>query len=77
VIHAYTAAQVRAFVERVAAPVLMFRSSESPFDGMPEYDEIVPAFRALEIVRLEGGHHLHMEGAEAEIARRILAFFGL
>jgi len=73
----YTAAQVRAFVERITAPVLMFRSSDSPFDGMPEYDEIVPSFRTLEIVRLDGGHHLHMEGAEAEIAGRILAFFGL
>jgi len=28
-------------------------------------------------VRLPGGHHLHMEGAQDEIAARIRRFFGL
>src|SRR5690554_5697439 len=58
----FTAEQVRAFVARVAAEVLMFRASESPFNGSSEYEEIVPLFRSLRLVRLEGGHHLHMEG---------------
>lgn len=71
----YTTEQVRAFVARITAPVLMFRATQSPFAAMPEYDEILPSFRSLEIVRLEGGHHLHMEGAEAEIGRRIVEFF--
>lgn len=72
-----TAEQVRAFVERVAAPVLMFRAEESPFAGMPEYDEIVPLFARIEVVRLPGRHHLHLEGAEREIAARTRRFFGL
>jgi pimeloyl-ACP methyl ester carboxylesterase len=72
----FTPEQVRAFVARITAPVLMFRASHSPFDGMWGYDEIIRAFPALEVVRLEGGHHLHMEGAEREIAARILEFFG-
>jgi pimeloyl-ACP methyl ester carboxylesterase len=71
----YTAEQVRAFVARVTAPVLMFRATQSPFIGTPEYIELLPSFAALETVQLEGGHHLHMEGAEAEIAERILEFF--
>ena len=73
----YTIDQVRAFVARATAPVLMFRATRSPFGGMAEYEEILPAFRGLEVVRLDGGHHLHMEGAEGEIARRVLEFFGL
>lgn len=73
----FTADQVRAFVRRVGAPVLMFRAAESPFNGQREYDEIVPLFRSLEVVRLAGGHHLHLEGAEREIAARVRAFFGL
>jgi pimeloyl-ACP methyl ester carboxylesterase len=73
----FTAEQVRAFVARVTAPVLMFRASESPFNRMPEYDEIAPLFGSIEIVHLHGGHHLHMEGAEAEMARRIMRFFGV
>jgi pimeloyl-ACP methyl ester carboxylesterase len=71
----YTVEQVRAFVARTTAPVLMFRATQSPFEGMQEYAEILPSFAALETVKLEGGHHLHMEGAEAVIAARILEFF--
>jgi len=72
-----TADQVRAFVRRVTAPVLMFRADESPFAGMAEYEEMTSLFGELEIVRLAGRHHLHMEGSEAEIAARMLRFFGL
>ena len=71
----YTLEQVRAFVERITAPVLMFRATQSPFSGLPEYDEILPSFRSIEVVQLDGGHHLHLEGAEAEIGRRIVEFF--
>lgn len=73
----FTAEHVRAFVTRVSAPVLMFRATESPFNGSPEYDEIVPLFRSLRIVRLDGGHHLHLEGAEHAIAAEVRAFLGL
>ncbi|MFS8608136.1 MAG: alpha/beta hydrolase [Gammaproteobacteria bacterium] len=73
----FTSDQVRAFVARVTAPVLLFRATESPFNGAPEYDEIVPLFRSLRIIRLTGGHHLHLEGAEHAMAAEVRAFFGL
>jgi pimeloyl-ACP methyl ester carboxylesterase len=71
-----TREQVRAFVERVAAPVLMVLAEESPFGGTELYQEMIAAFKKIETVVLPGAHHLHLEGAQGEIAalvRRFLA----
>jgi pimeloyl-ACP methyl ester carboxylesterase len=67
---------VRAFVRRVAAPVLLVLADDGPFGRMPLYDEMIGLLADVEVVRLPGGHHLHLEGAEAEIAGRIRAFLG-
>src|SRR5690606_22469544 len=72
-----TAAHARAFVERVEARVLMLMAEESPFRESPEYEEIVPLFGHLDKATLPGRHHLHLEGAQDEIAARIRRFFGL
>ena len=71
-----TREHVRAFVERVEAPVLMVLAEESPFGGTELYQAMIAAFEEIETVVLPGAHHLHLEGAEAEIAalvRRFLA----
>lgn len=71
-----TREQVRAFVERVDAPVLMVLAEESPFGGTELYQEMIAAFEEIETVVLPGAHHLHLEGAQGEIAtlvRRFLA----
>jgi pimeloyl-ACP methyl ester carboxylesterase len=71
-----TREQVRAFVERVKAPALMVLAEESPFGGTDLYQEMIAAFEEIETVVLPGAHHLHLEGAQGEIAtlvRRFLA----
>jgi pimeloyl-ACP methyl ester carboxylesterase len=71
-----TREQVRAFVERVEAPTLMVLAEESPFAGTDLYQEMIAAFEQIETVVLPGAHHLHLEGAQGEIAalvRRFLA----
>jgi len=71
-----TREQVRAFVERVEAPTLMVLAEESPFGGTDLYQEMIAAFEEIETVVLPGAHHLHLEGAQGEIAalvRRFLA----
>jgi pimeloyl-ACP methyl ester carboxylesterase len=71
-----TREQVRAFVERVEAPALMVLAEDSPFRGTDLYDEMIAAFEEIETVVLPGAHHLHLEGAQGEIAalvRRFLA----
>jgi pimeloyl-ACP methyl ester carboxylesterase len=71
-----TAEHVREFVRRVSAPVLLIMADDGPFVRLPIYEEMIGLFASIEVVRLQGGHHLHLEGAEAEIARRIQAFLG-
>lgn len=68
-----TAEQMRAFARRIEAPAVAFLASRSPFAQLAEYREMLASFPGLEIVDLDGGHHLHMEGAEREIAARVLS----
>jgi hypothetical protein len=35
---------------------------------------MIGEFRAIEVAHLAGGHHLHLEGAEIEIAARVRRF---
>jgi pimeloyl-ACP methyl ester carboxylesterase len=72
-----TPEQVRAFARRVTAPVLLLFAAESPFAGRALYLEMPQLFANIEIERLAGGHHFHLEGAEAEIAERIRRFLAL
>lgn len=65
---------MRAFTCRIAAPALAFLASESPFAHRPGYRELLATIPGLAIVDLDGGHHLHMEGGEHEIAARTLRF---
>jgi pimeloyl-ACP methyl ester carboxylesterase len=71
-----TIEHARTFVRSVEAPVLMILAEQSPFGGTSLYKELIQAFRTIEVVTLPGGHHLHLEGAQEEIAalvRRFLA----
>ena len=70
----FTKELLRSFIERVAAPVQMFRAEESPFGDLELYKEMLAYFSDLELHRLPGGHHLHLEGGEAEIAKQVLRF---
>jgi pimeloyl-ACP methyl ester carboxylesterase len=69
-----TADHVRAFVRCVAAPTLLFLADDGPFGRLPIYEEMIAEFPSIEVVRLRGGHHFHLEGAQVEIGRRIRAF---
>lgn len=65
---------VRAFVKGVRAPVLMVLADGSPFGAFPLYRQLIPEFADLTLVRLPGGHHFHLEGAEHEIAEHVQLF---
>jgi pimeloyl-ACP methyl ester carboxylesterase len=66
--------QVRAFARAVTAQVLVIFANESPFASRPSFQEMPKLFADVEVERLPGGHHLHLEGAETAIAERIAAF---
>lgn len=69
-----TPEQMRAFTGRVTARALAFLASESPFAHRPEYRGMLASIPGVEIVDLEGRHHMHMEGAEDVIAARVAEF---
>ena len=66
-----------AFVRGVTAPVLMVLADESPFAHSSVYMEMIELFANIEVVRLKGRHHLHLENAASEIAARIRSFLDL
>lgn len=72
-----TTEQAAAFVRHVRAPVLMLLAEQSPFAGLALYEDMISRFAEIEVVRLPGGHHFHLEGAEVEIAERISRFYGV
>ena len=70
----FTEKQVMAFLERIEAPTRLIR----PSDGWPIDEEMaqrrIDAVSTLEVVEVEGGHHVHLEapGRIAESAREFL-----
>lgn len=72
-----TADLARAFARAVTAPVLLLFAEKSPFADRPLYREMPQWFANIEVERIAGGHHFHLEGSEAEIAARIRRFLDL
>ena len=69
-----TADHARAFARRVTAPVLLLLATESPFVDRPLYRELPSLLPNVEVDRVVGGHHCHLEGSERAIAHRIQRF---
>jgi pimeloyl-ACP methyl ester carboxylesterase len=69
-----TPEHARAFARRVAAPVLLLFAEQSPFVDRSLYRELPTMFANVEVGRLPGAHHFHLEGAEALIADRVRRF---
>lgn len=71
-----TSEHARAFARRVTAPVLLLFAEKSPFVDRPLYREMPKLFANVEVERIPGAHHFHLEGSEAAIAERIRQFLG-
>ena len=71
-----TAEHVRVFARRVTAPVLLLLATRSPFADRSLYLELPSLIPNIEVDRVEGGHHCHLEGSEGAIAQRIQRFLG-
>jgi pimeloyl-ACP methyl ester carboxylesterase len=69
-----TAEHARAFARRVTAPTLLLLATKSPFVDRPLYRELPSLIPSVELDRVVGGHHCHLEGSERAIAERILRF---
>jgi hypothetical protein len=49
-------------------------AEQSPFAELPIFTGTLPRFPDIEICRIPGRHHFHLEGAAAEIAARLRRF---
>jgi pimeloyl-ACP methyl ester carboxylesterase len=61
----------------VTAPVLLLFAEKSPFADRPLFREMPKWFSNIEVDRVAGGHHFHLEGSEGAIAARIRRFLDL
>jgi pimeloyl-ACP methyl ester carboxylesterase len=65
-----------AFVRRVTAPTICVLADDSPFGDLDLYREMLGRFSDIEVHRIAGRHHFHLEGAAqaiADLLRRFLA----
>lgn len=69
-----TADHARAFARSVTAPTLLLLATQSPFADRQLYRELPTLIPTIEVDRVPGGHHCHLEGAEDAIAERIRRF---
>ncbi|QJD58070.1 alpha/beta hydrolase [Pseudomonas sp. gcc21] len=71
----FTPKQAVAIVEAIRTPTCLVVASEGIFSRRPEASALLEQFQNLQIHRLEGGHHLHLEQAAPEVATIIDSFF--
>ena len=62
------------FLERIAAPVICVLAEDSPFADLDLYHEMLGLFADIEVHRIAGRHHFHLEGAADEIAAHLMRF---
>jgi pimeloyl-ACP methyl ester carboxylesterase len=72
-----TREQVAAFLQRIAAPTACILAEDSPFGGLEIYHEMLGLVAGIDVQRIPGRHHFHLEGAAPEIAVRLRRFLGL
>jgi len=69
-----TPAQTHAFAAAVAAPTLLILAQGGRFDRIADLNRQLDAFRQLELHRLPGNHHLHLERQAPEVAALLADF---
>lgn len=63
-----------AFLQRISAPTICILAEESPFAGLEIYRDMLKLIENIDVQRLPGRHHFHLEGAAEAIAARLLSF---
>lgn len=70
----FSEAQVLSCIRAITAPTLLIRGEQgAPFPEGP-YSERMAAFARLQLVRLPGGHHLHLDESPEAVADAIRDF---
>jgi pimeloyl-ACP methyl ester carboxylesterase len=67
--------QITDFMRAVKAPTLALLASRSPLTTQEGFVDMLREIPDIELLKIEGGHHFHLEEAVEEIAQRVQAFF--
>lgn len=62
------------FLERITAPAICVLADDSPFGDMSLYQELLVKIEGIEVHRIAGRHHFHLEGSADEIAQHLSRF---
>ncbi|MDQ2075517.1 alpha/beta fold hydrolase [Marinimicrobium sp. ABcell2] len=66
---------IKAFIQRIEAPVKLILAEEGIPEMFPHYREALDLFSPLNMELLPGGHHLHMEEQADKVATILQPFF--
>jgi len=70
-----TELQVLAFLGAIRAPTTLVVASDGLLKSRPETPNRISAFRAIDVLEIEGGHHLHLDNSQV-IAEAVSRFAG-
>ena len=70
----WTTDQIAAFMRAVRSPTLAVLASRSPLTTRSGFVELLQQIPDIELSRIEGGHHFHLEDAAEEIANLVQTF---
>ena len=71
----FTPRQARVIVETIRTPTCLIVASEGIFAKRPDAAAFVEQLEVLQVHKLEGGHHLHLEDPAPQVATIIDSFF--
>jgi pimeloyl-ACP methyl ester carboxylesterase len=69
-----TRGQIHAFISAITSPVRVLLAHEGMPKIYPGFTEAAQQYPQLEVITLEGGHHLHMEAQAEQVAGYINGF---
>jgi pimeloyl-ACP methyl ester carboxylesterase len=64
------------FLDRITARTICILAEESPFADLAVYRDMLTRIAGIEVHRLPGRHHFHLEGQASEIAALLNRFLG-
>jgi len=65
---------LKSFFLAIAARVMLIQAKDSPLQPAREQSELFDWVPQMQIVKMSGSHHLHLEGQAEEVAAKAQAF---
>ncbi|MFM1604536.1 MAG: alpha/beta fold hydrolase [Porticoccaceae bacterium] len=70
----YSMEHLKSFFLAIAARVMLIQAKDSPLQPAREQSELFDWVPQMQIVKMSGSHHLHLEGQAEEVAAKAQAF---